>query len=142
MNLSNAFNLPIPDNQMPPEGERLTTKQLDLLERWIAGGALWPDKAIDTANHSDATSTHWSFLPIESPNLPVVRDIEWSWNEIDRFLQSKREASGLIASDDSDLRALIRRATYGDLTGLPPSPDEVSGVSHRCSNSDRKEGSD
>src|SRR2546429_5061045 len=100
------------DALMPPpkSGKQLTAAQIDLLRRWIAEGANW--------------QSHWAFVKPERPSLPAVKDKKWPRNEIDRFVLARLEKEGLKPSPEADKPALIRRATL-DLTGLPPTPQEV-----------------
>jgi hypothetical protein len=67
---------------------------------------------------------HWSFQPIARPAIPAVKDTAWCRNDIDRFVLAKLEAAGLEPLPEAGRQTLIRRVTY-DLTGLPPTPDEV-----------------
>ena len=75
----------------------------------------------DTLQAAEPIS-HWAFQPIRIPNPPPVNHDAAS--PIDRFILKKLENSGLSLSPAADPRTLIRRVTY-DLTGLPPTPDEV-----------------
>ena len=70
------------------------------------------------------TDSSWSYEPIARPSVPVVRDRGWVQNPIDAFVLARLEDAGLRPAPAADRRTLIRRATY-DLTGLPPTPDEV-----------------
>jgi hypothetical protein len=102
-----------PDVQMPPADagqRRLTRGEIDLLRRWIAQGAKW--------------SEHWSFVPPRRPSLPAVRDANWPRNGIDYFILSRLDREGLRPSPPADPVGLLRRVTL-DLTGLPPTIDEV-----------------
>lgn len=108
------------DEQMPPKGERLSSDVIETLRRWIAAGAVWPENSTPVAA-AKPTSQHWAFQPIREPALPAVKDKSWPRNEIDQFIQAKREAAGLTAAPDAESHALIRRLSY-DLTGLPPDP--------------------
>lgn len=101
-----------PDDLMPPPktGKKLTAQQKDLLKRWIAGGAKWQE--------------HWAFETPLRAELPAVKNTQWPANEIDHFVLARLEKEGLKPSPDADKTTLIRRATL-DLTGLPPTPDEV-----------------
>lgn len=112
------------DEQMPPKGERLTSQEVEVLHRWIAAGAIWPDSPVVADPAKVAASKHWSFQALSHPRVPEVKGRDWARTPVDRFLQSRREGAGLEASPDADARALIRRATY-DLTGLPPTAAEV-----------------
>src|SRR5262249_26516977 len=98
--------------QMPPpkSGKKLTPAQIDLLKRWIDGGAAW--------------SEHWSFVAPVRPALPRVKDASWPRTPIDDFILARLEAEGLKPSPEADRVTLLRRLSL-DLTGLPPTPAEV-----------------
>ncbi|HYT61291.1 MAG TPA: PSD1 and planctomycete cytochrome C domain-containing protein [Haliangiales bacterium] len=100
------------DDLMPPpkSGKKLTPAQIELLQRWIAEGAKW--------------QSHWSFVKPERPPLPALKDQRWPRNEIDYFVLARLEKEKLKPSPQADKPTLLRRATY-DLTGLPPTPQEV-----------------
>ena len=102
--------------RMPPEGDSLSTEQIDLLRRWIDQGAAWPDDA--------ATARHWSYLPPVRAARPQVKDAAWPRHEIDYFVLARLEREGLRPSPEADKATLIRRLSL-DLTGLPPIPAEV-----------------
>jgi hypothetical protein len=74
------------------------------------------------ANANEAA--HWSLTPVTRPAAPAVRDPAWARNPIDAFVLAKLEEKGLAPSPAADARTLIRRVTF-DLTGLPPTPEEV-----------------
>jgi hypothetical protein len=101
-----------PDIVMPPPeaGEPLPAAQIDLLRRWIAAGATY--------------EPHWAYVPPRRPALPAVRDAAWPRNEIDRFILARLEAEGLAPQPEADRMTLARRLAL-DLTGLPPTPEEV-----------------
>jgi hypothetical protein len=67
---------------------------------------------------------HWAFQPRSKPVVPHVRRESWARSPLDRFILAKLEAHGLDPAPPADRRTLIRRATY-DLTGLPPTPQEI-----------------
>src|SRR5687767_13787925 len=73
---------------------------------------------------SDAKKEHWSYRPLARPAIPQVKDTRRPRNPIDAFVLAKLEAQDLKPSDDADRRTLIRRV-YFDLTGLPPTPEDV-----------------
>lgn len=100
------------DDLMPPpaHGKPLQPAQIELLTRWVKEGAPW--------------RRHWSFIPPEKPPLPSVRRSSWPSNPIDRFVLAKLEQAGLAPTADADKSTLLRRVTF-DLTGLPPTPEEV-----------------
>ena len=64
----------IEDEQMPPEGKRLSPEEVDLLKRWIQQGAKWQQ--------------HWAFKPMQNPEPPTVDDAQWNKNPIDKFVYS------------------------------------------------------
>ena len=66
----------------------------------------------------------WSFQPVRNPKLPLVKNMAWCKNPIDRFILAGLEAKGLKPAPPADRRTLIRRASF-DLTGLPPTPEDV-----------------
>jgi hypothetical protein len=111
--------------EMPPD-EKLTEEQIAILERWVEIGAPWPAKlSAPIEQLSGVQETHWAFQPVAQANAPSVEKTTWVKNPVDAFILAKLEAHGLAPSPPADRRTLIRRVTY-DLTGLPPSPAEVS----------------
>lgn len=110
--------LPKEDKEaMPKRGDRLTPAEITHLRDWIAAGAQWPDKF--------ETLRHWSYIPPQRPALPTVKNQAWPHNEIDRFILAKLEANNLTPSSPASPETLIRRLSL-DLTGLPPTPAEVT----------------
>ena len=101
-----------PDEVMPPPKTKkeLTARQIGLIKRWIEQGAPW--------------ARHWSLVPAKRPALPRVKDARWPRSDLDRFILARMEKEGLKPSPEADRRTLIRRVTF-DLTGLPPTPEEV-----------------
>jgi len=97
---------------MPPEESHkpLTPEEIDLIRRWIESGAPW--------------SEHWAYLALRHSELPPVSNESWCRNPIDRFILARLDDEGLQPNEEADNATLIRRVTF-DLTGLPPSPEEV-----------------
>ncbi|MEO6436650.1 MAG: DUF1549 domain-containing protein, partial [Tepidisphaeraceae bacterium] len=115
----------VEDEMMPPEGERLTAGQIDLLTRWIQQGASWPADAPAIASATGAKKPpHWSFRKPVKPLPPAVEQADRVRNPIDQFIFAQQETQKLKASPEADKHALIRRAAL-DLTGLPPTPKEL-----------------
>ncbi len=118
--------------EMPPSG-KLPDEQIALIRRWIEKGLPMPEtdeadpiaeKAHRSPQVDDDTRNHWSFLAVKRPSSPDVQHAEWVTNPIDAFVLARLEQAGLSPAPPAAKQALIRRVTY-DLTGLPPSPDEV-----------------
>ncbi len=115
------------DVKMPPkDSERLSAAQVDALAAWLRMGAPWPAGGAGAAagTVAEVRKTHWSFRPVRRPALPAVQHGDWVRNPVDRFILAKLEAKGLAPSPEANRRTLIRRVTF-DLTGLPPTPEEV-----------------
>lgn len=107
---------------MPPKS-RLTDRQIADLEQWIKQGAVYPIEEVAKSKYRDPN--HWSFQPVGNPSLPMVKDAAWAQSSIDRFIVARLDAQGLAPAPRADNRTLLRRATF-DLTGLPPTPEEVA----------------
>jgi hypothetical protein len=113
--------------QMPPKA-KLTPDQAAVLSRWVERGLPWPAGAgpvsIRSGGVTDKDREFWSFRPLVKPPTPSVRDAAWPATEIDRFLLARLEAKGLKPAPAADRGTLLRRVTV-DLTGLPPTPEEL-----------------
>ena len=114
------------DLQMPPKGA-MPAAEVKTLEEWVKMGAPDPRAAVATAKHAAPRvidlkegAKHWAFRPIVAPPVPKAD----ASNPIDAFISEKLAEKGLKLAAPADKRTLIRRATF-DLTGLPPSPQEV-----------------
>ncbi len=66
----------------------------------------------------------WALQPITKSAVPAVRDGQWPQDELDAFVLARLEQEGLAPARDADRYTLLRRVTF-DLTGLPPTPDEL-----------------
>ena len=105
-----------------PQGDQLTKRQVNDLIRWIEMGAPFPVAASRTQRKRDPN--HWAFLPPRETPLPGVEDSDWPQTPIDHFVLARLEAAGVTPAPRADKRTLLRRVTY-DLTGLPPTPEEI-----------------
>ena len=117
-----------PDVRMPPAeaGPAVSAEQVANLRHWIEQGAKWPAADSGAADaRSKAWRDHWAFAPVKRPTLPDVQDSSWVRNPIDQFVAQQLDAAGLQPAAEADRHTLIRRVTF-DLTGLPPSPQEVT----------------
>ena len=119
------------DEKMPPKGDRLSDETIANIEAWIRSGA--PDPRVAPigaksmlAVDMEKAKKHWAFQTVVAPATPKVKDAKrWAQSPLDKFVLAKLEAKGLEPSPLADKRTLIRRAAY-DLTGLPPTPQEVA----------------
>lgn len=109
---------------MPPD-ERLSDEQISVLKKWIAGGAFWPESEHGEWANEEDRAAHWAFQEVQNVAPPDVGDSEWSRTPIDRFIAARHAEHNVIPVAVADRRTLIRRATL-DLTGLPPTPEEVA----------------
>ena len=100
------MRMPPPDSSQPP----LTLEEIERVRRWIAEGAEYRE--------------HWSYTPLNRPAVPRVERTEWVRNPIDAFVARKHERRGVEPTSEADRRTWIRRLSF-DLTGLPPSPEDV-----------------
>ena len=109
-----------PDEVMPPPKQHKTIPpdQVALLRQWIEEGAAW--------------GNHWSYEPVKRPKVPStsesgLRSADWkeSTNPIDAFLAKRLGQEGLEPTSPADAAVLLRRIAL-DLTGLPPSLDELA----------------
>ena len=68
---------------------------------------------------------HWSFQPRSRPVPPQVKDSSWVKNPVDAFILDRMVQAGIAPAPEADRTTIIRRVTF-DLTGLPPTPEEVA----------------
>ncbi|MCA9080303.1 MAG: PSD1 domain-containing protein, partial [Planctomycetaceae bacterium] len=113
---------PDADLQMPPE-QRLSEAEIATLRAWIEQGANWPD-GVDLVQLEDRAD-HWSLKPVVEPSVPRLPEDGWSHNEIDQFILARLRAEGLRPNPPAERVAWLRRVTL-DLTGLPPTPQELA----------------
>ena len=117
------------DLQMPPD-KKLSEEVIADFKRWIEAGAIDPREGDATVKDKykvdmDEARKHWAFLPPRKPTFPKVQQKTWANTEVDRFVLAGLENKGLIPVRDAERRTLLRRLTF-DLTGLPPTPEEVT----------------
>ena len=109
------------DDRMPPDGPALTAEETRLIRSWVEQGAAWPEDG----EQARWPARHWAYRAPRRPEPPAVADPAWCRNEVDRFVLARLEAAGLAPSPEADRRSLIRRLSL-DLTGLPPTPQQVA----------------
>ncbi|MFM8470413.1 MAG: DUF1549 domain-containing protein [Limisphaerales bacterium] len=130
--LVEAIRYATKDLQMPPEknGGKLPDAVIRDFERWIQMGAADPRagggvvrKEYDGAKAKD----HWAYQPPKAAPVPAVKNAAWPKSDLDRFILANLEAKGLAPVGDADKLTLLRRVHF-DLTGLPPTFEEVNAV--------------
>ena len=119
-----------PDFRMPPKGDLLSAAETAVLRAWIAEGAQWPEHA--SAKVAKPTDW-WSLRPLERPTVPQLRSGVTGaeshspvakLHPLDAFVREKLDAAKLSPSEPASREVLCRRV-YFDLTGLPPTPEEL-----------------
>src|SRR5215472_1511248 len=113
--------------KMPPSG-KLSDADVEAIATWIKDGAVWQSSGKVLPSHYTITKeqrSFWAFQPVTEPPVPAVKNSKWARTEIDRFILAKLDEKRLRPAPFADRRALIRRA-YFDLTGLPPTNEEVA----------------
>ena len=118
------------DLQMPP-AKPLEALEIANLVEWIKMGApdprteaIAPAAPAPPAYDWDKARRHWAFRPVRDSQPPWVKDPEWRQSPVDRFIKAKLDAKKLEPEPRASKAAVIRRVTF-DLTGLPPTPEEV-----------------
>ena len=109
----------VADGEMPPSGP-LPREELAAVRAWIQAGAAYPEEPLAAAKGG---SNWWSLRPIRRV-APPATEAAWVRNPIDAFVLRKLEEAGLEPAPEADRATLIRRVTF-DLTGLPPTPEDV-----------------
>jgi mono/diheme cytochrome c family protein len=106
--------------RMPPADapKKLTAEEIELLKRWVAQGADFQQ--------------HWAFVPPTRAALPLVQTAAWVRQPVDLFILARLESERLQPSPEAERTTLIRRLNL-DLTGLPPTIDEVDAVARDAS---------
>jgi hypothetical protein len=107
----------IQSDEMPPD-QPLTAAEKDLVRRWIEQGAA------GTGVSDGDSDEHWAFRPLTAQQVPGVQNESVIRSSIDRFIQARLEEKSLTLSAEADRLVQIRRVSF-DVTGLPPSPEEI-----------------
>jgi mono/diheme cytochrome c family protein len=119
------------NHKMPPKG-KMPDKDIATIEKWVKDGLpVTADRLGDIAKVTpkggvvtEEAKKYWAYQPVKRPAPPDVKGKEWVKSPIDAFVLAKLEAKNLKPVKPAEKAALVRRAYY-DLTGLPPTPDEV-----------------
>ena len=132
-----------PELAMPPGGQ-LQAHEIDALQRWVLGGAPWPEDPLSgqlanpalfqqeqhSPNAFDDARDWWAYLPLVPPEVPSVANAHWSQHPIDAFIESRRQRENIQAAEPASPETLLRRATY-DLLGLPPTIEQQDAFATR-----------
>jgi mono/diheme cytochrome c family protein/cytochrome c553 len=115
-----------------PMGSKLKDSEIEDIVAWVKAGAVWPASAPVTAANTSGKYTispeqksFWSLVPLKQPAPPQVKDTRWPKSDVDRFILANLEKQALKPVRPATKHDLIRRATL-DLTGLPPTPEEIA----------------
>jgi mono/diheme cytochrome c family protein len=117
---------------MPDKAAKLPDDAIKAIGGWIDAGAPYDKPLVelktaakkDRSVVTDADRNFWSFQPLTRPEPPKIADGSWAKTPVDAFILAKLDAKGIKPNPPTDRRTLIRRATF-DLTGLPPTPEEI-----------------
>jgi hypothetical protein len=115
------------EGEMPKKAKPLPAAEQAVLEQWVAQGAktLRPEpEQVPKVWITEVEREFWAFQPLQAAAVPKVKEAARVRTPIDAFLLAKLEPQGLSFAPDADKRTLLRRLSI-DLTGLPPSPEEV-----------------
>ena len=124
------------DLEMPPD-EKLDDETIAEFRRWIKMGAPDPrdgDMSPHAESESDEFVPLWSLQPVQNPQVPTVQNQDWPTTDLDRFVLARLESAELVPAIPATKEALLRRVTF-DLTGLPPTVDEVRSFSSATNDS-------
>jgi hypothetical protein len=111
------------DYEMPPEKPKLADGVIADFVRWVDTGAADPRTEAPTIAAADPRQ-HWAFRPVKLPALTPVKNDAWLQSPVDAFILAKLEERGWQPSPPAERAVLLRRVTF-DLTGLPPTPEEI-----------------
>lgn len=118
--------------KMPPTGP-LRPEQIEVLVEWVRLGAFWPKSKVEVVKRaaepggalfSAEEKAFWAFQSMDHPRLPDVKQTDWSQVPFDRFILAAQESSGIGPAREAGRPKFLRRIHF-DLTGLPPTPEEI-----------------
>ena len=111
------------DTQMPPSG-KLGDDEIQFMQQWIAGGAVWPESSDlegEAKRRAERWREHWAFQP---PNMPDLSKVSNAESPIDFFVRAKLANKNLKLSSAASPRVLARRLSFA-LVGLPPESNDI-----------------
>lgn len=118
---------------MPYKEPKLSDESLRHLATWIENGAPYDAPLVNKADASawidrkvaPEARQHWAYQPLRPVTAPAIANAPWARNDIDRFILKGLQDRKITPTAPADRRTLLRRVTF-DLTGLPPTPDELA----------------
>lgn len=113
--------------EMPPK-EKLSDEVIADFEKWVKMGAPDPREGGVTVRKGidwEAAKKFWAFQPVKVVAPKPLKNTSWPRGEIDRYILAKLESKGIEPASDANKYSLLRRITF-DLTGLPPTPQEIA----------------
>ncbi|MFO0865187.1 MAG: PSD1 and planctomycete cytochrome C domain-containing protein [Gemmataceae bacterium] len=122
------------DPFMPRNGKKLPDQAIEQIAAWIDLGAPYDDPLVAKGERKKSSWTQrilepeakqwWAFEPLKKATPPAIKNEAWAKSAIDRFILAKLETAGVTPNPSASREQLIRRASF-DLTGLPPTPEDV-----------------
>ena len=118
----------IKSGEMPPSEKKVPPEKIALIERWLKNGAptlrAEPDSLPPGIGITEEERNYWFYKPLIEPKVPDITLNQKKLAPLDAFILTKLQQKKLGFNPEADKRTLIRRA-YLDLTGLPPTIDQV-----------------
>ena len=113
--------------EMPPkvkgQQQKLPDAEIALLKRWVNAGVAWPSGRVldpyESTTDVRGGRDWWSLQPVVRPAVPRLAK-----HPVDAFIAAKLAKESMVSAVRAGRRTLVRRA-YFDLTGLPPTPEQV-----------------
>lgn len=135
-----AINWEDPDCEMPPR-QKLADAVIADFKKWIEMGAPDPREAeslqVKSQVDLEQGKKFWAFQPPLPPAVPAVKQGDWAWTDVDRFVLAGMEAKGLKPVPDAQPQVLLRRLCF-DLVGLPPTPQQIQAFAEEWKKNPRK----
>ena len=113
----------VANREMPPDdGPKLTEKEIAVLRTWVDEGVAWDEERLPTPR---PVTNHWSFQPVERPQVPQVKHQSWVRTPVDAFIAEQHQSLGIEPVSEADPETLARRMSL-DMLGLPPTTSDVT----------------
>ena len=111
--------------EMPPDGQ-LDSKTIKNFELWVKNGAHWPESETlrEAKDITAEDRSWWAFQPLASPQVPRLKNDNWSHNDLDRFVLAKLRKRGMEPAPQADPESRLRRLYFSTI-GLPPSSEDI-----------------